>query len=157
MAKEATQSAIRSISINQEGTQMAAVDNEGNCFSWNLAGGFGELPLRTPPAPNYVFQPHKRYALKCLFSPDSTLLATSSADGTAKIWRTIDMSLLAECKDNANYWVWDMAFTCDSSYLFTASGDKCARLWSVESGEIKKDYVGHQKLVVCLAFSDAKK
>jgi len=56
-------------------------------------------------------------------------LATSSADGTAKIWRTIDFSLVTECKDNQQRWVWDLAFTCDSRYLFTASSDKLARLW----------------------------
>ena len=85
-----------------------------------------------------------------------SLLATSSADGTAKIWRTIDFSLLTECKDTNQRWVWDLAFTCDSKYLFTASSDKLARLWSVQTGEIKKDYTGHQKLVVCIAFSDTK-
>ena len=47
------------------------------------------------------------------------LLATSSADGTAKIWRTIDFSLLLECKDDHQKWVWDLAFTNDSQYLFT--------------------------------------
>lgn len=39
---------------------------------------------------------HKRYALKCKFSPDSTLLATTSADQTAKIWRTADLLPLSE-------------------------------------------------------------
>jgi len=153
--KEPVQNAIRSISINQEGTQVAAVNNEGNCFIWNVTGGFGDTALRMSKR-DIVHQPHKRYGLKCLFSPDSTLLATSSADGTAKIWRTIDMSLLTECKDNQQFWVWDLAFTCDSRYLFTASSDKLARLWSVQTGEIKKDYIGHQKLVVCIAFSDTK-
>jgi WD40 repeat protein len=48
-----------------------------------------------------------------------SLLATSSADGTAKIWRTVDFSLQIECKDNNQKWVWDLAFTNDSQYLFT--------------------------------------
>lgn len=84
-------------------------------------------------------------------------MATSSADGTAKIWRTVDFSLLSECKDNKpnSKWIWDLAFTCDSEYLFTASSDKIARLWTVKTGEIKKDFIGHQKPVVCLAFSDS--
>ena len=45
------------------------------------------------------FQAHKRYGLKCLFSPDSTLLATSSADQTVKIWRTADFTLLTQLVD----------------------------------------------------------
>ncbi len=111
------------------------------------------------------FQAHKRYGLKCLFSPNSTLLATSSADGTAKIWLTVDFSLLtenkdikpvSECKDIKPRWVWDLAFTSDSEYLFTACSETSARLWSVENGELKRKYEGHQKPVVCLAFSDTK-
>lgn len=146
---------IRSIAINSEGTMMAAVNNEGACVTWNVSGGFGDVPLRFQ-AREPIYHPHRRYALKCLFSPDSTILATSGADGTAKIWRTIDFSLVTECKDNQQRWVWDLAFTSDSRYLFTASSDKLARLWSVENGEIKKDYIGHQKPIVCLAFSDSR-
>ncbi len=37
---------------------------------------------------------HKRYALKCKFSPDSTMLVTSSADQTAKLWSTADLKLI---------------------------------------------------------------
>jgi G protein beta subunit-like protein len=159
-----TKSAIRSISINQEGNMMAIGNNEGTCWVWSLTGGFGSIPLQL--GREDQIQPHRRYALKVLFSPDSTLLATSSADGTAKIWRTVDFGLESECKvygggrSNGNSrhatWVWDMAFTCDSEYLLTASSDKLARLWSVKTGEVRKEYVGHQKPVVCLAYSDAK-
>lgn len=37
---------------------------------------------------------------------------------------------------------------------FSASSDNMARLWSVETGDVKKEYSGHQKAVVCLAFRD---
>lgn len=36
----------------------------------------------------------------------------------------------------------------------TASSDNNARLWSVNTGEIKREYGGHEKAVVCLAFRD---
>lgn len=90
---------------------------------------------------------HKRYALKCKFSPDSTLLATTSADQTAKIWRTADLLPLSERLENegptggtglnSNWplaenlsplallttsnqrWVWDVAFSNDSQYVVT--------------------------------------
>ena len=146
--------AMRSLTINQEGNMMAIVNNEGNCWIWSLTGGFGSTALDL--GRRDLISPHKRYALKVLFSPDSTLLATSSADGTAKIWTTVDLKLVSECKDNMPRWVWDMAFTCDSEYLFTVSSDKVAKLWKVKSGECVKNFVGHQKPVVCLAYSDTK-
>ena len=39
-------------------------------------------------------------------------------------------------------------------FVFSASSDNMARLWSVDTGEVKKEYSGHQKAVACLAFRD---
>ncbi|XP_064607066.1 target of rapamycin complex subunit lst8-like [Liolophura sinensis] len=144
--------AIQSISIDPMGTLMAAVNNKGNCYIWSLTGGRGGDSTQL--IPKSTFSAHKRYALKCLFSPDSTLLATTSADRTCKIWRTADLSLMTELKENTQRWVWDCAFSGDSQYIITASFDNMARLWSVDKGEVKREYSGHQKAVVCLAFRD---
>ncbi|KAH9511567.1 Target of rapamycin complex subunit lst8 [Dermatophagoides farinae] len=51
-------------------------------------------------------------------------------------------------------WVWDLAFSADSQYVFTASSDHYVRLWSVYSGQMTREYSGHQKAVTALAFSD---
>lgn len=143
---------IQSISIDSMGTMMAAVNNKGKCFIWTLTGGRREEPTQLHPKSE--FSVSNRYALKCLFSPDSTLLATTLADQTTKIWKTADLSLHTELKENSQRWVWDCAFSGDSQYIITASSDNMARLWSVDTGEVKKEYSGHQKAVVCLAFRD---
>nr|XP_009942561.1 PREDICTED: target of rapamycin complex subunit LST8 [Opisthocomus hoazin] len=90
------------------------------------------------------------------------LLATCSADQTCKIWRTSNFSLMTELSIKSNNpgetsrgWMWDCAFSGDSQYIVTASSDNLARLWCVETGEIKREYSGHQKAVVCLAFNDS--
>ncbi|OWF51796.1 Target of rapamycin complex subunit lst8 [Mizuhopecten yessoensis] len=99
---------IQSISIDPMGTMMAAVNNKCCCYIWTLTGGRGTDPTQLHPKTK--FEAHGRYALKCLFSPDSTLLATTSADHTAKIWRTADRTLMTELRDNTQRWVWDCAF-----------------------------------------------
>ena len=38
--------------------------------------------------------------------------------------------------------------------MFSASSDNMARLWNVETGEVKREYSGHSKAVVALAFRD---
>ncbi|XP_046362212.1 target of rapamycin complex subunit lst8-like [Haliotis cracherodii] len=144
--------AIQSISIDPMGTMMAAVNNKGNCYIWTLTGGKREEPTQLHPKTKFLA--HNRYVLKCLFSPDSTLLATTSADQKCRIWRTADLTQLTELKDSQQRWVWDCAFSGDSQYIITASSDQMARLWSVDSGEVKREYSGHQKSVVCLAFRD---
>uniref|UniRef100_A0A8C5WS60 Target of rapamycin complex subunit lst8 n=1 Tax=Laticauda laticaudata TaxID=8630 RepID=A0A8C5WS60_LATLA len=133
---------------------------QGNCYVWNLTGGIGDEVTQL--IPKTKIPAHNRYALQCKFSPDSTLLATCSADQTCKIWRTSNFSLMTELSIKSNNpgetsrgWMWDCAFSGDSQYIVTASSDNLARLWCVETGEIKREYSGHQKAVVCLAFNDS--
>ncbi|XP_048575935.1 target of rapamycin complex subunit lst8 [Nematostella vectensis] len=147
-------SPVLSLSIDREASYMAAVNNKGNCYVWTLSGGTNDDP--TMLHPKTKVEAHKRYALKCQFSPDSCLLATTSADTTVRIWQTADFSLKTTLSDTSQRWVWDCAFSEDSQYLVTASSDNLARLWNVEAGEVVREYSGHQKAVVCLAFKDAQ-
>ena len=73
------ETAIRSVSVSRDGKFMAAVNNKGNLYTWQLENS--EL------TPIKMSKVHDEYVLKCLFSPDSSMLATTSSDGTAKIWR----------------------------------------------------------------------
>ena len=94
------------------------------------------------------------------------MLATSSADGSIKIWFTSDFTLVSEAKPNKtsdekhnkinSTWIWDLAFTSDTKHLFSVSSDKMARQWEVNNCSIVKEYKGHQKPIVCMAFSDSK-
>ncbi|XP_065065800.1 target of rapamycin complex subunit lst8-like [Rhopilema esculentum] len=146
--------AIQSISIDREARFMAAVNNKGDCYVWRLSGGSDENP--TVFHPEDKIPSHKKYGLKCLFSPDSTLLATCSADATLKVWRTTDFSLLTTLPDPSQRWVWDCAFSEDSHYIITASSDGIGRLWNTDKSEVIREYSGHQKAIVCLAFRDAR-
>ncbi|XP_015784147.1 target of rapamycin complex subunit lst8 [Tetranychus urticae] len=171
---------IQHIDIDQEGTCLAAVDNKGNCYMFTFTLNYVRLQC-APLQPRLKFFAHKRYGLNCKFSPDSTLLATTSADQTCKVWRTADllplsthnsesssshsncsiwdtldnMSPTAELQTENQRWVWDLAFSADSQYIITASSDNNARLWSINTGKVKKEYVGHQGPITALAFSDA--
>ncbi|XP_039205660.1 target of rapamycin complex subunit LST8 isoform X2 [Crotalus tigris] len=151
---------VNAVHIDPDASYMAAVNSSGNCYVWNLTGGIGDEVTQL--IPKTKIPAHNRYALQCKFSPDSTLLATCSADQTCKIWRTSNFSLMTELSIKSNNpgetsrgWMWDCAFSGDSQYIVTASSDNLARLWCVETGEIKREYSGHQKAVVCLAFNDS--
>ncbi|KAJ8872761.1 hypothetical protein PR048_026377 [Dryococelus australis] len=146
------EASVQDIAIDPEGTYMAAVNNRGHCYVWSLTGGVGEEPTKLNP--KHKLDAHKRYALKCKFSPDSTLLVTTSADMTLKIWRTSDFSLLRELRNESQRWVWDAAFSADSQYILSASSDGVARLWNVETGTVEREYSGHQKAITSLAFQD---
>ena len=168
-------SSIQCVTIDIHGRSMAAVTNKGNCFVTTppseaalLDDDSNNHDKVTGPPPSSSILPtkkisaHKRYGLKCKFSPDSSVLITSSADQTCKLWRTSDYSMISELIVENQRWVWDVAFSADSQYLFTASSDNLARLWSLPnesndfSYEVKRTYKenGHQKAVTCLEFRD---
>ncbi|XP_065846599.1 target of rapamycin complex subunit lst8-like [Oscarella lobularis] len=145
--------AVRSISVDPDASYLAVANNAGVCYVWSLSVRMSDADgLRL--TPKAKVECHSRYVLKCLFSPDSCLLATTSADNKAKIWNTADFSLRTTLSTESQKWVWDCAFSADSQYLVTASSDGLARLWSIDHGAIKREYQGHQKAIVCLAFYD---
>ncbi len=159
---------------------MAAVTNKGTCHVYDMikptpsapipplnpTGGGDTSPsvIRAPSttqflSPGTTIPAHSRYALKCKFSPDSTLLATAGADQTARVWRLNgpEIEQIQELKvAGGQRWVWDLAFSADAQYLLTASSDGVARLWGVADGKVKREYLGHQKALTCLAFRDGQ-
>ncbi|XP_022235017.1 target of rapamycin complex subunit lst8-like isoform X2 [Limulus polyphemus] len=173
---------IQHLHINSEGEYLAVVDNKGNCYIYSLHSE--NESRTSQPQRKLKLLAHKIYALKCKFSPDSQLLVTTSADSTAKIWRitellgiknqnetqqewsnsvqsqtgkgwyTQEAMPLVELKEEGQRWVWDVAFSADSQYVLTAHSDSHARLWSVSTGEVKREYSGHQKALTALAFRD---
>jgi len=143
---------IQSISIDPQGLYMAAINNKGNCYVWALSGGGPKQSSQLHPK-NKILA-HKKYGLCCKFSPDSSYLVTSAADHKIKIWRTTDFSLVMELTCDSQRWVWDLEFTADSQYVMSASSDSVARLWSMKTGELKREYQAHQKALTCLAFRD---
>lgn len=64
------EASVQDVAIDQDGTYMAAVNNKGHCYIWTLTGGVGDEPTRLNP--RHKLSAHKRYALRCKFSPDST-------------------------------------------------------------------------------------
>lgn len=143
---------VQDVAISPDGAYLAAVNNKGACYIWSLSSSPNQCLSELKPKTK--IQAHKKYGLRCKFSPDSNLLLTTSADSTAKLWNTSDFSLYAELKIPHNRWIWDAAFTSDSQYLFTASSDNMSRLWNIATKEVDREYVGHQKAVTALAYRD---
>uniref|UniRef100_A0A915HFG3 Target of rapamycin complex subunit lst8 n=1 Tax=Romanomermis culicivorax TaxID=13658 RepID=A0A915HFG3_ROMCU len=84
---------------------LAAVNSNGVCFLWNMvSSALPDESTRLNPKIKVQKELHNRYALKCRFSPDATLLATTSADQTCRVWRTADFSECATLKVPGQRW-----------------------------------------------------
>jgi WD40 repeat protein len=91
--------------------------------------------------------------VSCLaLSPDSTLAATGSNDGTVRLWRLTDGAALAVLKGHDD-WIAAVTFSRDGRWLASASRDGTAGLWSVAEGQAVARLRGHQGDVRCLLFT----
>ncbi|GJQ12662.1 hypothetical protein GpartN1_g4453.t1 [Galdieria partita] len=104
------------------------------------------------------FKCSNRYVLRCCFSDDGLLVATVSDNGLLEIWG--DENNPDVYKEDHWYinrqigrhqkWAWDCRFTKDTKHIFSCSSDKRICLWDVSSGDILREYKGHQKAVTSI-------
>lgn len=110
------EASVQDVAISPNGCFMAAVNNKGNCYIWTLSSSETQLSTLQP---KQKIEAHKRYAVRCRFSPDSKYLVTCAGDSTAKIWLTPDFTQHREFHIGNDAWFWDAAFSADSQRIFT--------------------------------------
>ena len=95
---------------------------------------------------------HTEVALEVAFSPDGTVLATTSADKTARLWDPATGHTIRTLTGHTNTF-WRVAFSPDGTMLATTSPDQTARLWEAATGQIIRTLTGHTDTVAGVAFS----
>jgi len=85
-------------------------------------------------------------------SPDGTRIATSSLDGTVKLWDAITGKEIKTLRAHSDA-VWSVSFSPNGSQLVTASSDKTAKVWDIESGKPLVTLSGHNESVSRAVFS----
>jgi WD40 repeat protein len=85
---------------------------------------------------------HEDVLLRVVLSADGVLMATTSADGTAKLWEicAMEMQFRFELKDEGDRlaWIWDAAFVeIDGRTLVVTVGtERIVRTWDCETGNL---------------------
>ncbi len=99
-----------------------------------------------------VLSGHTASVFGVAFSPDGSLLATASADRTARLWDPSTGQHRSTLEGHTS-WVRGVAFSPDGSLLATASDDRTARLWDPSTGQHRSTLEGHTDWVFGVAFS----
>jgi WD40 repeat protein len=99
-----------------------------------------------------VLQGHTAEITGASFSPDSKLVATSSQDGTARIWDTATGKELVALRGHSGP-VNSIAFSPNGKFVVTSSADATARLWDAITGRELAVIHGHQAEVTSASFS----
>jgi hypothetical protein len=95
---------------------------------------------------------HSRKVIGLAFSPDGTLLATCSADYTARLWHIGTGKVVRRLIGHTSE-INGVAFSPDGSFLATGSDDDTARLWDVATGKVVRTFTGHTDMVLGVAIS----
>jgi WD40 repeat protein len=95
---------------------------------------------------------HTGSVTDCAFSPDGVLLATTSDDGTARLWEVATRSTRTVLAGHTGG-VWGCAFSPDGAMIITVGDDRTVRLWQVADGETEAVLAGHTGWVTGCAFS----
>ncbi|KRX06075.1 WD40-repeat-containing domain [Pseudocohnilembus persalinus] len=141
---------IRSLSIALNGAFICSADSAGTVNQYLLQED-NQSSLKHI----QKFEAHNDYILKCLVSPDTSLLATCSADKTIKLWeRQNDQYSLFKTLYGHSKWVWDCVFSCDTDFLISVSSDSLAKIWKTDTGEEIKALKGHKGAINCIALND---
>ncbi len=92
------------------------------------------------------------------FSPDRTLLASSSPDHTVQLWDLrhlkpgLELSPLRSFTGHTDH-ITSINFSHDGQHLVSGSNDKTVRVWDVNHGTLIKTLTGHPDSVTAVAVS----
>jgi len=95
---------------------------------------------------------HTGLVTMAIFSPDDKLIASASADKTAKIWQAIDGKELFTLKGHLDLVV-TVQFSPSGNLVVTSSLDKTAKIWKASDGSLVATLSGHTEALQDAIFS----
>ena len=103
-----------------------------------------------------IFTNHRHIVTAVRFTPNDSLLITSSVDSTVKIHNIYSGVIVKELKQTGGISYMDLSN--DGNNVLTGSYDSIVRLWDLNDARITREFKGHKGTIWTVAFSpDGKK
>ncbi|RIK32998.1 MAG: hypothetical protein DCC55_35795, partial [Chloroflexi bacterium] len=93
---------------------------------------------------------HDHQVLSLAFSPDGSLLASSSGDTTIRLWNVTERRALTTLRGHT-HWVRSLVFSPDGAHLFSGSADRTIRVWDVVGRRALEVLRGHEHTIRAIA------
>jgi hypothetical protein len=126
-----------------------------------IGGGFRKIGIWSVANGEMVkeLSGHRAYVTDFSLSPDGQMLASSSEDTTVRIWnlKTGESTVFVTEKEDP---IMGVAFSPNGEFIATASGDDTrptrpghVKLYSVETGELIREFAKHDRVATKVQFS----
>jgi WD40 repeat protein len=145
---------VTSIAFSPDGALLASGSYDGTIRLWRLAhsgrsGSHVQAHLIGAPLSG-----HTGGVTSVRFSPDGTILASGSQDGTIRLWDVAHQQPLGSPLTGHTASVYGVAFSPNGALLASGSDDATIRLWDVARRQpLGLPLTGHSGSVYSVAFS----
>lgn len=134
---------VNNVALSPDGRRMAAGDIGGFVYLWDWDSG---RCLDVVEGHTNHRQIGTQGTLRLAFSRDSTMLATSGCDATAKIWDLEPLALRYTLTGHLKK-VWSVDFSPDGNTLVTSS-EQDAKFWDTRSGKEQPTWIKSAQSIV---------
>jgi WD40 repeat protein len=139
---------VSAVALSRDGLRIATGGMDGVVRVWDARTG---EPL-TPPLVHSVggkIASDSQAVNHVAFSPDSSLVASSSSDGQTRIWNIATGAPAAPPLSDADQYA---TFSPDGRWIATAGASGLVRVWSVRTGAAVSPPFRHSDVATCVAF-----
>ncbi|GAN10283.1 cleavage stimulation factor subunit 1-like isoform X2 [Mucor ambiguus] len=88
---------------------------------------------------------HRGSITQIRYSNTGKIFATSSLDGTVRIWDSVSSQCIRTLDAHGGAAVSSVRITNNEQYLMTSGLDSTIRLWEISSGKVLMEYKGHEQ------------